>query len=565
MKNPVVENSGNLHERLAKLIGERVLDLRSGFTLDNDLYEAGLDSMAIMQLLLALEEEFGISIPVESVSRKNLSTIRALAELVGGKVDMSEQASELSGVVAGSHPADALTVEIDQSPQWTDRLPLRGADYFVLSFDRLSRKTGQGGHKAHSFLVLDRLPDVDRLREVLADTVRLFPMLSARLQRNWFLGIPYWASSAAPVAPELHCYSELGSADCLMALGAQRFDDLEELTAGITNSSIPPMEGVAWPKARFSLLEHKDTTATLIFSWSHLMMDGVGAELFLPEVQRIGNWSGEAAVSATVRADETNRLRLGESWKAARPIVDFFHDLSRTPIPCLGPAKPRPGQTRFLVRTLSVEETSLANARCAELCGGLVNMPFYLACAMRAHGAVFARRGESPASQTCCVPVQTRRKGTRGPVFQNHITMFFGVLAREDAVSIERATAALLEQHAQFLRKRMGDAMNELMHIMSYMPPALYMAFMKLQMRGPFSSFFHSHTGEFAAGLQNFFGARVVNAFHIPGIGTPPGTGIFCNEKNGRLVVTMCWHECALDEAERQTMLEQFFKDLGVS
>jgi hypothetical protein len=143
--------------------------------------------------------------------------------------------------------------------------------------------------------------------------------------------------------------------------------------------------------------------------------------------------------------------------------------------------------------------------------------------------------------------------------------MFFGVLSRADATTIESATAVLLAQHTRFLRERMGEAMNELMHLMSYMPPALYMAFMKVQMRGPFSSFFHSHTGEFASGLQQFFGAKISNAFHIPGIGTPPGTGIFCNEKNGRLVITMCWHEGALDDTERQLMLSQFLEDLGIS
>jgi hypothetical protein len=111
----------------------------------------------------------------------------------------------------------------------------------------------------------------------------------------------------------------------------------------------------------------------------------------------------------------------------------------------------------------------------------------------------------------------------------------------------------------------MGESLDELMHLMSFIPPGLYMTFMKLQMRGPFASFFHSHTGEFAPGLDTFFGAPVRSAFHVPGIGTPPGTGIFCNEKNGRMVVTVCWHEAALNDEERQLLLDSFLADLGVA
>jgi hypothetical protein len=122
-----------------------------------------------------------------------------------------------------------------------------------------------------------------------------------------------------------------------------------------------------------------------------------------------------------------------------------------------------------------------------------------------------------------------------------------------------------MEQHARFTRERLGDSLNELMHAMSPIPSWLYMSFISLQMKGPFASFFHSHTGEFAAGLNQFLGAEIINAFHVPGVPTPPGTGIFCNEKNGKLVLTTCWHETVLQDAEREMMMEQLLEDLGVT
>ena len=115
------------------------------------------------------------------------------------------------------------------------------------------------------------------------------------------------------------------------------------------------------------------------------------------------------------------------------------------------------------------------------------------------------------------------------------------------------------------MKEKLGDALDSLMDIMRVLPSRLYMAFISKQMRGPVASFFHSHTGEFAAGLNHFLGARILNAWHIPGIATPPGTGIFCNEKNGRPVVQLCWHENALSTAERRIMIESFLADLGAS
>jgi hypothetical protein len=444
-------------------------------------------------------------------------------------------------------------------------LPLRGCDYFVLSFDTLSHKTGQGGHKAHSFLVLDRVPDVARLRETLDEAARAFPMLNAQLRRKWLVGPPEWRPASRPVAPELNLHSEEGSPGALLAMGAKPCADAAALMEDVVNTPLPRPGPDMWPKARFTLIETRDGGATLIFSWSHLMMDGVGAELFLTELERIATGGGGEPIPPLDPPPAREMVTtLAERWRSASPLVRSFRKLIEKPFDCLGPRKPEPGRTHFQVHTLTQEQTRAANERCTALGGGLVNLPFYLAAAMRAHERVFAMRGQSPASHMCSVPVQTRRKGARGPLFQNHVTMFFGALPREEVGQMETAVALLTEQQTMFLRERMGDALNDLMHTMRMMPPGLYMEFVSKQMRGPFASFFHSHTGEFAAGLNSFLGARVTGAFHVPGIATPPGTGIFCNEKNGRLVITMCWHENALAAGERKALLDQFLADLGV-
>ncbi len=558
------------------LISEQVLEAPAGFSPETNLYETGLDSMAIMQLLLALEEEFSISLPVETISRKNFSSVRAVAQLLRSKLAGEEipeihPSESFAPCLAASRNCNgvngsAAPTEAESKSEKFAWVPLRSCDYFVLSFDGLSRRTGQGGHRASSFMVLDRLPDVARLRKALEKATRHFPMLSAQLRRKGLFGTLGWVPARAPVVPELALYSEEGSPGALLAEGAQRCRDAHNVTEQIVNTPLPRPEPNHWAKSRFALLERRDGGAVLIFSWNHLMIDGVGAELFLEELEQLGMGSPQRPpVSQIGEGMNGSEPTWRERCIASRPIVNHFRDLVRKPFACLGPRRPAAGRTHFAIHTLAEADTRIVHERCNQLCGPLVTMPFYLACMMRAHDCVFASRGLAPESHVCSVPVQVRRKGSRGPLFQNHLTMFFGALERKDLGTLEGAVTSLMEQHARFTRERLGDSLNELMHAMSPIPSWLYMTFISLQMKGPFASFFHSHTGEFAAGLNRFFGAEIVNAFHVPCVPTPPGTGIFCNDKNGKLVLTTCWHQSVLSDAEREMMMQQLLQDLGVA
>jgi acyl carrier protein len=68
--------------RILELIDGQLIELPAGFGPEEDLFEAGLDSMAIMQLLLILEEEYGTVIPMGEVTRDNFHTSTAITRLV---------------------------------------------------------------------------------------------------------------------------------------------------------------------------------------------------------------------------------------------------------------------------------------------------------------------------------------------------------------------------------------------------------------------------------------------------------------------------------------------------
>ena len=64
---------------------EGVMELDWDFPEDGDLFAAGLDSMAVMQLVVAVEDEYGVELGPDELTRENLATPTTLAALITAK------------------------------------------------------------------------------------------------------------------------------------------------------------------------------------------------------------------------------------------------------------------------------------------------------------------------------------------------------------------------------------------------------------------------------------------------------------------------------------------------
>ena len=76
------ELPSHLEEALLRLVREKLFDGGAPMTVETALFAAGLDSMGIMQLMISIEERFGVRVPEASVTRENFSTASSLAALV---------------------------------------------------------------------------------------------------------------------------------------------------------------------------------------------------------------------------------------------------------------------------------------------------------------------------------------------------------------------------------------------------------------------------------------------------------------------------------------------------
>ena len=70
---------------IALLVDQQIVDTTDPLTPESDLFACGMDSLAMMQLLLHLEKDFSIRIKPEDMTRERFATAAALAAWLTGR------------------------------------------------------------------------------------------------------------------------------------------------------------------------------------------------------------------------------------------------------------------------------------------------------------------------------------------------------------------------------------------------------------------------------------------------------------------------------------------------
>jgi hypothetical protein len=212
--------------------------------------------------------------------------------------------------------------------------------------------------------------------------------------------------------------------------------------------------------------------------------------------------------------------------------------------------------------TFSRDDTCRIQARINATVGPLFTIGFFLACALRAHQAAFWARHRDPEHYVVSIPIQVRKKGRNCMPFQNQVTILFFSLSREDLTTFESAAKCAQKQFEEMTHAGLDRSFSGVLELMSLLPAPLYMRFLSLQFGGEITSFFHSFTGEFSADLSNVFGASVTNAYHIPSVSAPPGSGLFFGMFHGQLNAIFSWREGAVTREEADVVIARLREDL---
>ena len=75
-----------MEDRIREILGKFgrfSVDVRS-IGAEDDLYDAGLSSLATVNVMLAIEEEFGVEFPDRLLTRRSFQSVSALTDVVAG-------------------------------------------------------------------------------------------------------------------------------------------------------------------------------------------------------------------------------------------------------------------------------------------------------------------------------------------------------------------------------------------------------------------------------------------------------------------------------------------------
>lgn len=421
------------------------------------------------------------------------------------------------------------------------RTPLSGADAFLLAVERMMLAAGQGRHLGLTVLELGPGFDLARFRAAVQRVADASPLAAARL-RHAFGCVPHWEWSAQTRAA-FPVFSH--------PIGAER-DAF--CAARLNDANDDPV--------RFDVLPHADGTATLVMCWRHFLLDGRGAELLVAEIARLADDPAAAPRENSWGPAPTRaggwRERLGE----AENFKDHFYKNARVGIDSLSGAMPRAGAARFALERFSVEETGRLAERASAITRGLFSLAWFLAVTVRAHRAVFLRRGAEPESYQASCAVQERKRGARHPIWQNRVSQLFFCLRRDEAADLENAARSLHAQFTALSQARMPQAFATMTGLFRRLPTAWYLRFIRGNSGGHITSFFYSHTGQFLPECAECAGAPVRDGWHIPSVSAPPGTGVFFSERGGRLTATISWREGAVSDEEIALLRATLREDL---
>jgi hypothetical protein len=181
---------------------------------------------------------------------------------------------------------------------------------------------------------------------------------------------------------------------------------------------------------------------------------------------------------------------------------------------------------------------------------------------MRAHEAVFTRRGVDPGAYLVPLPVNLRPKGRNGAVFRTNVSLLWFHVERRYVVDLSVLVAELARQRRAAIADGAVESGAVAMELASWMPAAAQSFVARRNLRGEVASFYFAFTNELLPGLRSFCGAPILDGFHAPSVMPSPGSNVVLSVRDGRLNTTHIYQCDAITADERRCLRAQLLDDL---
>jgi hypothetical protein len=175
---------------------------------------------------------------------------------------------------------------------------------------------------------------------------------------------------------------------------------------------------------------------------------------------------------------------------------------------------------------------------------------------------VLRARGNVPESYVVPLPVDLRPKGGEGGVFRTRVSMIWLQVRADRVHDLALLLADLKEVRRRAIREHQVENGVAAMDYALRAPARLYARMTRRALRGELCSFFFGYTASFCDGLEEFFGARLLDGFHAPSVPPSPGSGVVFSLCGTHLNVTHVRQQGVLSEAELALFRAALVRDL---
>lgn len=408
------------------------------------------------------------------------------------------------------------------------------------------RRAGLKGNVCHAILRLGPGLDVERLRRHITSSPILDWLARVRIRRPLPVVAPFWRAAAHP--PQL--FREHDD-QCLPEKGPAR------LPQGFQEQDLLASRG---PALAVTLARHPDKSSHLVLSWNHALMDARGADLLLHHLGSDNATNGgptlENLINPKQRGLNLNPAGWWQNAKTAQSSIEWVRASGSEPLfsllPSLRPAGPCRNEYRIL--PFSAEETARIDDRCKKLNATFRRSHFYLAASLRGLHAIATARGNRDGAYLIPVPHDTRRRGSNGPVFSNHLSILFYRIEPKTVANLSGVIAELTRQMTEQIRTRFPEACIAALNMFKPLPLDYFVHHLGEPTRGKVATFCFSDSGETCAGMTELFGAPLQAVNHLVPAWRPPGLTVLFLSFGGRLFGLLSWVDDCLSTAEVNEM-----------
>jgi hypothetical protein len=444
-------------------------------------------------------------------------------------------------------------------PALPRQIRLAAGDYFMHAQDRRMRQLGLPGNVCCAALRLGQGLDVEQLRQRVAASPLLDWIARARIVRPLGVLPPIWRTVPKPRT----LFREHNEKDV-------KGSGTGVLPPVVTGRALHAGEG---PGVSLDLVRREDSTSDLFLSWNHSLLDARGVDMILSHLNTDSAANGACAIQNFIHPRQIGHTFLGwwPNMRMAHGSLKWLQESGREPLfTLMPPGRPaHPSRNHYRLISFNPQEITSIAERCQLLNAGFRRSHFYMAATLRAFHTLAVRRGNKDGAYLVPVPHDTRKRGSKGPIFSNHLSILFYRIEPRHAGNLSDIMGELGRQMTDQIRDRFPECCMAALEMFKPLPLDAYVRRLGKPTQDKFATLAFSDSGEICPGMTELLGAKILDVTHLVPTWRPPGLTVLFLSYNGKPSALLSWVDDCLspddvDSLEKDLRFALLEEEVGV-